>query len=244
MQRAEQLLKLDIDFRRKIFKKIIDELGGNLQYVICGGAFLDQDIIDDFHAWGITVLNGYGITECSPVVAVNRNHFIKKGSVGQVLEDVEIRISPDGEICVKGDLVMQGYFNDPQATAQVLQDGWFNTRDLGTIDSDRFLFLTGRGKNLIILSNGENVSPEQIEMVLSRHDEIAEVVVFAKNSQLCAAIYPDPALDRPQEKIEKIVARYNEQQPAAKQIARTMLRSEPFEKNASQKIVRSKATGE
>lgn len=244
MQRAEQLLKLDIDFRRKLFKKIIDELGGNLQYVICGGAFLDQDIIDDFHAWGISVLNGYGITECSPVVAVNRNHFIKKGSVGQVLEDVEIRISPDGEICVKGDLVMQGYFNDPQATAQVLQDGWFNTRDLGTIDSDRFLFLTGRGKNLIILSNGENVSPEQIEMVLSRHDEIAEVVVFAKNSQLCAAIYPDPDLDRPQEKIEEIVARYNEQQPAAKQIARTMLRSEPFEKNASQKIVRSKATGE
>lgn len=126
----------------------------------------------------------------------------------------------------------------------MLQDGWFNTRDLGTIDSDRFLFLTGRGKNLIILSNGENVSPEQIEMVLSRHDEIAEVVVFAKNSQLCASIYPDPGLDRPQEKIEEIIARYNEQQPAAKQIACTMLRSEPFEKNASQKIVRSKATGE
>ncbi len=244
MQHSEQLLKVGIDVRKKMFKGIQDVFGGNLQYIICGGAFLDNSYIEDFHAWGITILNGYGITECSPVVAVNRNHFIKKGSVGQVLEGVQVRINENDEVCIKSDIVMKGYYGNEEETEKVLQDGWFNTQDIGYLDEDNFLFLNGRKKNLIILSNGENVSPEQIEMNLSKHEEIEEIVVYARNNQLWAAIYPQNQEEKTGKEIDRIIQKYNEDNPMAKRIVHYRLRSTPFEKTPTKKIIRSKAIGE
>lgn len=243
MRQCEQLLKIGIDMRKKTFKAVHDSLGGALQYIICGGAPLDQRYIDDFHAWGITILNGYGITECAPVVAVNRNHFIKKNSVGQIVDGVQVRIGEQGEVWVKGDIVMRGYYGDPEATRAVLRDGWFNTQDIGYVDRDNFLFLNGREKNLIILSNGENVSPEQIEMQLARCEEIEEVIVFARQKALCAEIYPDPAAQDAENKIAAYVQAYNDRQPRAKQIERFYFRDREFEKTPTKKIIRSQRTG-
>ena len=134
-----------------------------MEYIICGGAPLEEKYVKKFRSWGVNLYNGYGITECSPVVSVNRNSYWRDGSVGPVLKGCEVRIAADGEVLVKGDNVMLGYYNDEQSTAEALVDGWYHTGDLGHIDTDGFLFLTGRKKNLIILSNGENVSPEEIE---------------------------------------------------------------------------------
>jgi long-chain acyl-CoA synthetase len=162
------LLSVGIDFRPKIFAYIQSFFGGNLRYIVCGGAALDIKYVKAFREWGINILNGYGITECSPVVSVNRNYYWRDGSVGQVLCGCEVKIAEDKEILIKGDNVMLGYYKDERATKSVLHDGWYHTGDLGYMDKDGFLFITGRKKNLIILSNGENVSPEELEMLIMK----------------------------------------------------------------------------
>ena len=163
------LRKLGIDLRSKLFKSVLDAFGGKLELIICGGAYLDQEIIDTFDSLGITVLNGYGITECSPLISCNRNKYRKKGSVGVPILGSEVKIKdPDengeGEICVKGPHVMLGYYRNPEATKEVFDDdGFFKTGDYGRLDDDGWLYITGRLKNLIVLSNGKNVYPEEIE---------------------------------------------------------------------------------
>lgn len=141
--------------------------GGNLRIICSGGAYLDPDYVDKFKEYGITILQGYGMTECSPVISTNLEWENKKGSVGKLLPNCEAKVV-DEEIWVRGSSVMQGYYKMPEQTAETLEDGWLKTGDLGYVDEDDFVYITGRRKNLIILANGENVSPEELENQLSR----------------------------------------------------------------------------
>lgn len=240
---SDKLLKIHIDLRRKLFKSILKEFGYDLKYIICGGAYLDEKYIKWFNKIGITILNGYGITECSPVVSVNRNKQIKEGSIGHLCKDFEAKVI-DGEIAVKSDSVMLGYYNDQKATKEVLIDGWFKTGDFGYIDDDQFLFITGRKKNLIILNNGENVSPEVIEAKLAHDDAVSEVMVYAKNNQTIAQIYPEEDYIGNQEYFNNLIYEYNKDEPKNRQIALVMLRTQEFPKNTNKKILRNKVMEE
>ncbi|MBQ8688112.1 MAG: AMP-binding protein, partial [Ruminococcus sp.] len=237
---SDSLMRFGIDLRKTLFKSVKDAFGGNLEYVICGGAHLEPKYVKAFRSWGVNILNGYGITECSPVVSVNRNFHWRDGSVGQILDGCRVKIAEDDEILVKGDNVMMGYYKDDEATAAVLQNGWYATGDLGRIDEDGFLFITGRKKNLIILSNGENVSPEEIESQILLDDAVSEVVVYGENKKLVAEIFPDEAHIGDQGYFNKLIAEYNQQQPPYKHIRQVHLRDAEFEKNATKKILRYK----
>ena len=236
---SNSLLKINIDLRKKLFKEILDEFGGNLHYIICGGAYLDKKYVQWFRGLGIEILNGYGITECSPVVSVNRNHHYKDGSVGRICRDVSVKII-DGEICVSGDIIMKGYYKDKKATKEVLKNGYFYTGDLGYLDEEGFLFITGRKKNIIILSNGENISPEEIESNLMKDKGIAEVIVYEDSNKLVASIYPTEEYLGNQEYFDNLIYKYNKDKPKNHQIAFVKLRTEEFPKNNNRKILRNK----
>ncbi len=239
------LMKLGIDRRRKIFKTIIDNLGGNLNMIVCGGANLDPKYEEGMHDFGIEIYNGYGMTECSPAITCNRPGARKFGSVGIPLDCCEIKIhNPDeygvGEIYVKGTNVMAGYYNEPEATAEAFDGEWFKTGDHGRIDSDGFLFMVGRKKNLIVLSNGKNVSPEELEDKLLRIDYVKEVLVYEENGKITAEFflneedYPD-ARDRIKGDVEK----FNENMPLFKNIRKFKIRDEEFPKTTTLKIARN-----
>ena len=251
------LRKVGIDVRRKLFKSVLEPFGGKLEMIICGGAKLDEEIIRTFDAIGITIMNGYGITECAPLISCNRNLYQKAGSVGLPIFDLRVRIDdPDangeGEICVKGPNVMLGYFNNPEATAEVFdKDGFFHTGDYGRLDDEGWIYITGRKKNLIILSNGKNVYPEEIEADLQKVEGVNEVVVYAGESRvqkgkitIVAEIFPDAdilaakGITDPQSYFEKEVKKLNEKMPPYKAVKTVKLRDTEFQKNTSRKIVR------
>ena len=235
------LLKIGIDKRRKLFRDILEPFGGNLKWIICGGAPLDPFYIKAFHDIGIGILNGYGTTECSPCVAVNRNHYYKDGSVGQLLPGMDARVTEEGELELHGPVVMKGYYGNPKATAEALsEDGWYKTGDLGYVDKDRFVFLTGRKKNLIILSNGENISPEELESNFQIDEGVNEVLVYEQNHKLVAEIYPEEAYKGNADYFQNLMLKVNQGRPLSKQIAAVKLRDEEFIKNTTKKIVRSK----
>lgn len=238
MKLAGALEKVGIDVRDRFFSQIQQQLGGHLRFLICGGAALDEQIVEDLHAWGIQVLRGYGITEGSPVLAVNRNHWIKKNSVGICMPGIEAKVSPEGELMFAGDMIFQGYWNMPDESAKALENGWLRTGDLGTIDQDGFIWITGRSKNLIILANGENISPEQIEQLLQQQEGIDEAIVFEHNNQLCAIIHPDGESEMDQAKMNEAIKAYNLSQPSDRQIVRSYLHPEPFDTNAMHKTLR------
>ena len=240
MQSTNLLLKMGIDVSKKTYASIHEAFGGRLEYIICGGAPLDSKYVKEFRTWGIEILNGYGTTECSPCTAVNRPHHHLDGSVGQLVPGIDVRVSDDGEIQFRGDLVMKGYYMDEEATEEVLKDGWYRTGDLGYVTKDGFIVLTGREKNLIILSNGENISPEELEMDLARDDAVAEVLVYEEQSKIVAEIYPDEEHRGNLAYFEKLKDKVNKGRPLYKQIVRVKLRDEEFIKNASMKIVRKK----
>lgn len=240
---SNSLLKVGIDLRRYFFKSIYESFGGNLEYIICGGAFLDKKYVKWFRSIGIEILNGYGITECSPVLAVNRNEYYKDGSVGQIVRGADIKIE-NNEILVKGDIVMLGYYKDEKATKEVMQNGYFNTGDFGYLDKDNFLFITGRKKNLIILSNGENISPEAIEEKLSKDKGVCEVIVYEKNNKLIASIYPNEEYFGNISYFNGLIYKYNSKVPKNHQIALVTLRNEEFPKNNNRKILRNKVMEE
>jgi len=241
IQISNALLKLGIDRRRELFKDVLEPFGGNLKWIICGGAPLDPFYVRAFRDIGINILNGYGTTECSPCVAVNRNYFFKDGSVGQLAPGIEARRAEDGEVEIKGPIVMKGYYNDPQATAEVLPaSGWYRTGDLGYVDADRFIFLTGRKKNLIILSNGENISPEEIEADFQIDEAVREVLVYVSDGKLIAEIYPEEAFLGREDYFKDLMLRVNAGRPLSKQIVSVKLRDEEFIKNTTKKIIRSK----
>ncbi|NLK87431.1 MAG: AMP-binding protein [Clostridiaceae bacterium] len=254
---SNMLRKIGIDMRRKFFKSIIDGYGGKLELIICGGANLNQDIIDTFDAIGITVLNGYGITECSPLISCNRNKYQKKGSVGCPIigESIKIR-NPDengeGEICVKGPNVMLGYYKDPEATEEAFdEEGYFKTGDFGRLDDEGWIYITGRLKNVIILSNGKNVYTEEIEMEISKVFGVNECVVYAGESELLpnkevivAEIYPDfdalkeKEITDPQDYFEDEIKKINSRMVSYKAVKMVRIRNEEFQKNTSRKILR------
>ena len=240
---SNALMKIGIDWRKKFFKQILDEFGGNVDYIICGGAALDVKYIEWFRSIGIEILVGYGITECSPVVAVNRNHYKRDGSVGQICRDVNVRIIDD-EIVVSGDIVMKGYYKDRKSTEEVLKDGRFYTGDLGRFDEDGFLFVTGRKKNLIILSNGENVSPEEIEAKLANDNGVAEVIAYEDNNRIIVSIYPEKSYMGDQDYFDELIGEYNREKPKNRQIAYVRLRTAEFPRNNNGKIIRSKVREE
>lgn len=235
---GENLYRHGIDIRRQLMKTIRQAFGGRLDEVISGGAPLPQNIIDDFHAWGIQILVGYGMTECSPVISVNRNHFIKPGSSGRVMDEAQIQIAPDGEILIKGSIVAKGYYKDEEQTREAFVDGWFHSGDLGRIDEDRFIYIEGRKKNLIILSSGENVSPELIEDALMEEKGVEEILVLGRNGRITAIIYPAEEYRDQPEYFDQVIAKYNQTQPTYRQIQVLELRDQPFEKTAAMKIKR------
>lgn len=238
------LMKLGIDKRRKIFKTILDNLGGNLDMIICGSANLDPKYEKGMHDFGIDVFNGYGLTECSPGVTCNRADKFRFGSVGTPLDCCEIKIvNPDdegvGEIYVRGTNVMVGYYGDPEATAAAFDGEWLKTGDHGRIDKDGFLFIVGRKKNLICLSNGKNVSPEELEDKLRRIDYVAEVLVYADDKKIIGEFflneedYPDA-----RERLKGDVDAFNRKMPSFKNINKIIIRDEEFPKTTTLKIAR------
>lgn len=217
---------------------------GKQFHTICsGGAYMNPEYIDTFKKYGITILQGYGMTECSPVISTNLPWNSKKGSVGQILPNCEAK-TVDEEIWVKGTSVMQGYYHMPEETNETLTDGWLKTGDLGYVDEDGFIFLTGRKKNLIITPNGENVSPEEIENKLSEKRIIQEVLVRDSDGVIEAEIYPDyeyaskKRVKDIRDTIQKIIDEYNINAPLYKRVVKLKIRETEFEKNTTKKIKR------
>ncbi len=253
---SDGMRKVGIDMRKKLFKDVLSAFGGNLEMIICGGAALNQELIDVFESMGIVILNGYGITECAPLISCNRNQYRKNGSVGAPILDAEVKIlNPDengeGEICYRGPNVMLGYYKDPEATAAAIdEDGFFHTGDWGRLDEEGWIYITGRLKNIIILANGKNVYPEEIEYEIRNVPGVAEVVVYAGESKnekreiIVAEIFPD------EEEIEKQgitdvkayftaeIKKINERMPTYKNVGHIKIRREEFIKNTSRKITR------
>ena len=231
------LLKLGIDVRRKLFKEVHDALGGELYLIVCGGAPINERMIADFCAMGMDLLNGYGITECSPVVSVNPNRGNRIGSVGLPLDCCRVRID-DGEIQVKGDNVTAGYYGDDPATkAAFTEDGWFKTGDLGYLDRDGYLYVTGRIKHLIILSNGKNVSPEELEEKIKMMPGVNETAVYAQGDQIVAEIFADREAGQDmEEQIRNAIHGMNRNLPKYKQIAMIKFRDTEFPKTTTMKI--------
>ena len=243
---SKSLQKIGIDVRRKLFKTIIDNLGGELEFIIVGGANLDPKYENGMNDFGIQIINGYGMTECSPAITVNRRDNYKIGSVGLPIACNEIKIhDPDefgvGEIYVKGSNVMKGYYNDPEATAAVFDGEWLKTGDHGYIDEDGFLFFVGRVKNLIVLSNGKNVSPEEIEDKLICIDYVKEVLVYQENDKITAEFYlNEEEYPGCRDRLKEDVAKINDKLPAFKRVQKRKIRDTEFPKTTTLKIVRDR----
>lgn len=175
----------------KVFAKVQKTFGGSIKYFISGGAKLDEDVARDYKAMGFKILEGYGMTEAAPLISFNPPVKVKIGTVGKPFRDMKVKMD-DGEIVIAGRNIMKGYYNNPEATAEILKDGWLYTGDLGSFDSEGYLTITGRKKEIIILSNGKNLNPEEIEKkVLEISPLVKEIGVFQKDNQLFAVIYPD-----------------------------------------------------
>lgn len=177
-------------FGKLLFKKVQVTFGGHINYFISGGAKLDPLVARDYKAMGFKILEGYGMTEMSPLISFNPPEKIKVGSVGKAFDEITLKVIDD-EIIVQGPNVMKGYYNKPRETGEVLKDGWIHTGDLGYVDNDGYIFITGRKKEIIVLSNGKNLNPEEIENKLLSYPYIKEAGVFLKDGQLFAVIYPD-----------------------------------------------------
>ena len=258
MKVSNGLLKVGIDMRAKLFGAIRAAFGGEVKMIISGGAPINPDILNFFKGIGISTLNGYGITECAPIVAVNRSRRTVDGSVGPVLNIDEIKIDEpnedgEGEICVKGSNVMLGYYQDEEATKDAMtEDGYFRTGDYGKMDGD-VLYITGRKKNLIILSNGKNVYPEEIQNEFIATPGVLEIVVYEgqskrglEHNQIVAEIYPDKeyceknGITDVYAYLKPYVDNYNRNAVPYKKIGILKVRTEEFPKNTLRKIMRFK----
>ena len=252
------LLRIGLDLRKLFFKRVRQAFGGNLRLIVCGGAPLRSELVTGFNELGIQVLNGYGITECTPLVCVNRNKCFKADAVGMTIPCCEVRIANpnefgEGEIMVKGDNVMLGYYKNEEATQNAFYGEWFKTGDLGRMDANGFVHVTGRLKNTIILSNGKNVQPEELEELLAAEiPYIKEVVVFpfvekeGKEPLIGAAFVIDEdyiqanGVDNHEVRLKADIAAINRRLPTFKQINHIQVQYEEFEKTTSKKIKRYK----
>ena len=264
MKVSNLLRKVGIDLRRKLFGKILEPFGGELRMIISGGAPLNQEVADLFDSIGVTVLNGYGITECAPIIAVNHNSYIVPKSVGPVLPIDDVKIDEpnedgEGEILVKGPNIMLGYYKNDEATADAFdEDGYFRTGDYGKMEYDaknnnRVLYITGRKKNLIILANGKNVYPEEIEDALSATPGIQDLIVYEGKSKrgdqynaIVMEVYPDQdfikknGIEDFKAYFQPYVNEYNKTATPYKKIGLVKVRDEEFPKNTLRKILRFK----
>ena len=252
---ARALLKVGIDVRRKLFKDVIDGLGGKIRFMISGASGLDRKILDYATDFGILTVQGYGLTETAPTIASESYFYRRPGSVGHFMYGVDYKINdPDengiGELFVKGPNVMKGYLDDDEANAKVFIDGWFNTGDLCRVDKDGYLFITGRKKNVIVLKNGKNIYPEEIEPMIDKLPYVVENVVMGEEKgddyRLVAHVVYDPEADELKGKsVEEVQAiidaafeEINDEMPKYKSIKQAYIRTEPFEKTTTQKIKR------
>ena len=259
LQVARTLRRFNIKSMRKLFKDVHSAFGGNMRMFIAGAAPVDPEMIESFNLMGINTFQGYGLTESSPIVAVHRDRYHHGSAVGPAMPETEIRIEdPDedgiGEILTRGPSVMLGYYENPEATAEVLRDGWLYTGDYGYLDEEQFLHITGRKKNVIVTQNGKNIFPEEVEYYLLKSDYIKEVVVTGEqddksgNLVVTAHIVPDQEILRQNEgklsdaEMEKLFKKQvdiaNAQMPPYKRVKRIQLRSEEFEKTSTMKIKR------
>jgi len=255
------LMKLHIDVRKKLFKDIHEVFGGRMRLIILGGAPVNPDMLRFFQDMGFICIQGYGLTECAPILALNRDVDFKNHAAGLPLPGCDVKVlDPDedgiGEFIAKGDNIFLGYYNDPEATAKALdKDGYYHTGDLGYIDKDGFCIITGRKKNVIIAKNGKNVFPEEIEYLLSLSPYVAESVVSGVEDEvkndtiIVATIFPDmeqveaklgegASDDKIEALLKQVSEEANEKLPNYKRIKRVVLRKTEFEKNTSKKIKR------
>ncbi len=255
------LLKFKIDVRRKLFKELHDVFGGRMSLIILGGAPVNPEMLKFFQDIGFICLQGYGLTECAPILALNRDVDFNDKAAGLPLPGVDVKIidadeNGVGEFIAKGDNVFLGYYNDPENTAAALDnDGYYHTGDLGYIDKDGFCIITGRKKNVIIAKNGKNVFPEEIEYLLSLSPFVAESVVSGVHDEtkddivIVATIYPDmdevkkelgenPSDEDIQKLLESVSSKVNEKLEIFKKIKKTIYQDHEFEKNTSKKIKR------
>ena len=243
---------------RKMFQTIHKLFGKKHYMFIAGGAAIDPAVIDDFEAMGFPMFQGYGMTECSPIIAMNSDRYRKSAAAGKPLPGTEVRIVDEneegiGEIIAKGPSVMQGYYKDPENTAKTLRDGWLYTGDYGYFDEDGFLFITGRKKNVIVTKGGKNIFPEEVEYYLQLDERIQEVIVYGKHDDtkddlICTAIiYPNYSVLREQgvqedgeiyRVLRKIVDDANDKMPPYKRVKRIEVRDEEFIKTTTLKIKR------
>ncbi len=253
---SNALLKIGIDVRRKLFAEIHKQFGGELREIVCGGAPIRAEVGKFFNDIGVVLLNGYGISECSPLVSVNPFYFNDSATVGFPLECVEINIAEAdadgiGEICVKGDIVMMGYYKQPEVTAEVLsEDGWFKTGDYGKLNEYGQLIITGRKKNLIVLDNGKNIFPEEIEEHIQAIPYVKEVIVYGVKNEIgiedriAAEVYLDPEeADEVKAKIRADITEATAELPTYKKISEIVIRDVEFEKTTTNKIRRNSAIG-
>ncbi|MBQ6267369.1 MAG: AMP-binding protein [Clostridia bacterium] len=252
--------KVNIDLKRVVFKEIQETFGGHMRLIICGGAPIDPQIIKDFDAFGIQVVFGYGLTECAPLAIINHDRLRTTDSIGQPLPGVQAKIIDKdengvGEVCVKGDMVMLGYYRNPEATAAVMDaDGFLHTGDLGFVDAKGNYHLTGRCKNVIVTSNGKNIYPEELEYHINASDVVAASMVEGvedKNGEVRVHAQLLPDLDELEEKIGRkptkeevdramkdVVDQVNAQLPGFKHIRTFAVRSKEFVMTTTQKIKR------
>lgn len=252
--------KVGLDLNKILLKDILKVFGGRMRVLISGGAAIDPAILQFFNDLGFIAVQGYGLSECAPMGALNpdQHKYMRNASVGHVLPGMDVKIEDKdedgiGEICLKGDNVMLGYYKKPEETAKVIKDGWFYTGDQGYIDDEKFIYITGRKKNVIIASNGKNVFPEELEYLLSKVPYVAESMVWGDEEKgdivIVAAIRPDmeeveAAIGKScsDEAVKELlwgeVDKINAELPLFKKIRKIAVRHEEFEKNTSKKIKR------
>ena len=261
------LNKFNIDIRKKVFKNIHDTFGGKLRYIICGGAAVEPQILRELNEWGLNAFQGYGLTEASPIFAVNRPDYHEDAATGLPMPSTEVKIiNPDdkgiGEIIGRGPSIMIGYYQDEELTKKAIdEDGFYHTGDYGYIDDRNFVYITGREANIIVTKNGKNIFPEEIESVIQQeHPIIAEIVVFGERDAsgeqvITAEVYPnaeviekDPHLkgealtsEKVRKRVREVVNSANLNLVPYKRVKAVELRDEPFPRNTSRKILRNKA---
>ncbi len=257
---ANFLLKFGIDIRRKLFKEIIAQMGGQLKYIISGGAPLSAAVAQGFTDLGIEIYQGYGLTETSPVLAAENKGHIRAGSIGRPLPAVQVEFRDKdedgmGELCAKAPNVMIGYYENDELTSEVLEDGWFHTGDLGYMDKDGYIFLTGRKKDMIVLKNGKKAFPEEIEILLNKIPEIQDSFVFGEpidgdwtdlriavqvqySAKEIAAEHGELTEDQIRDLIWDKIKEVNQTIPHYKRVTDLYLTEEPFIKTTSLKIKR------
>ena len=260
MNLSRNLRKIGIDKRRSLFKAVHENFGGSLRLIISGGAGIDPQILKDMQDIGIHCIQGYGLTECAPILALNRDVDFNNKAAGLPLPGVDVKIIDKdengiGEILGKGPNVMLGYYENTEATAGAIDnDGYYHTGDLGYLDPDNFVIITGRKKNVIISKNGKNIFPEEIEMLLAKSafvteslisgdddgkgDIIVTAVIFPNMEAVQARIGEKPELSAVQKLIDEEVKKVNQQMVSYKHIRKVVIRDTEFEKTTSKKIKR------